>query len=80
MTIDAREELENASDSILRNNESDSTEKHERDLQKLKQEELIISTVRGMTIDGREEEENAEDSILRNNESDSIETDERDLQ
>jgi hypothetical protein len=37
MTIDAREELENASDSILRNNEHDSIETDERDLQQLKQ-------------------------------------------
>jgi hypothetical protein len=80
MTMEAREELENASDSILRNNESDSIETDERDLQPRKQEEPIISTVHGMTIDAREELENASDSILRNNESDSIETDERDLQ
>jgi hypothetical protein len=59
MTIDGREEEENAEDSILRNNESDSIETEERDLQTLKQEEPIISTVRGMTIDGREERENA---------------------
>jgi hypothetical protein len=59
MTIDGREELENAEDSILRNNESDSKETDERELQPRKQEELIISTVRGMTIDGREELENA---------------------
>jgi hypothetical protein len=71
---------ENASDSILRNNESASIDTDERDLQPLKQEEPIISTVRGMTIDGREDLENAFDSILRNNESDSIKTDERDWQ
>jgi hypothetical protein len=65
---------ENASDSICRNNESDSIETDERDLQELKQEELIISTARGMMIDGREELENAEDSILRNNDPDSIKT------
>jgi hypothetical protein len=50
---------EKASDSILRNDESDSIEADEKDSQKLKQEEPIIPTVRGMTIDGREELENA---------------------
>jgi hypothetical protein len=50
---------ENASDSILRNSEPDSIKTDERDLQSLKQEEPIISTVRGMTIDGREELEKA---------------------
>jgi hypothetical protein len=39
---------ENAEDSILRNPESDSIETDERDLQKLKQEEPRILTVRGM--------------------------------
>jgi hypothetical protein len=38
----------NAEDSILRNNEPDSIETDERDLQPLKQEEPIISTVCGM--------------------------------
>jgi hypothetical protein len=71
---------ENAFDSISRNNEPDSIKTDERDLQQVKQDKPIISTVRGMTIDGREELENAEDSILRNNEPDSIKTDERDLQ
>jgi hypothetical protein len=33
MTIDGREELENAEDSILRNNEPDSKETDERDSQ-----------------------------------------------
>jgi hypothetical protein len=70
---------ENASDSICRDNESDLIETDERRLQPRKQEELIISTVRGMTIDGREDLENSSDSILRNNESDSIKTDEKDL-
>jgi hypothetical protein len=51
MTIDGREELENVFDSILRNNESDSIETDERDSQERKQEEPIISTVRGMTMD-----------------------------
>jgi hypothetical protein len=49
-------------------------------LQELKQDEPIISTVRGMTIEGREEPEKAKDSILRNNEPDSIKIDKRDLQ
>jgi hypothetical protein len=80
MTIDGREELKNAEDSILRNNEPDSIKTDERDLQPWKQEEPIISTVRGMTMDGREKLENAHGSILRNNEPDSIKTDERDLQ
>jgi hypothetical protein len=71
---------ENTSNSILRNNEPDSMETDEKDLQPRKQEEPIISTVRGMTIAAKEEKTNAEDSILRNNEPDSIETDERDLQ
>jgi hypothetical protein len=54
MTIDGREELENVFDSILRNNESDSIETDERKLQPWKQEEPIISTVRGMkTISSR---------------------------
>jgi hypothetical protein len=44
----------------------------------MKQEEPIISTVRGIMRDGREELKNAEDSILRNNEPDSKKTDERD--
>jgi hypothetical protein len=48
MTMDGREELENAEGSILRNNEPDSIETDEMDLQRLKQEEPIISTVRGM--------------------------------
>jgi hypothetical protein len=78
MTIDVKEELENAKGSILRNNEPDSMETDERDLQPRKQEEPIISTIRGMMIDTREESENAEDSILRNNEPDSIKIDERD--
>jgi hypothetical protein len=39
MTMDGREELKNASGSILRNNESDSIKTDERDLQPLKQEE-----------------------------------------
>jgi hypothetical protein len=56
---------ENASDSILRNNESDSIETDERDSQKRKQEEPIISTVRGMTIDGREEKQNGLDRLAR---------------
>jgi hypothetical protein len=68
---------ENAEDSILRNNESDSIKTDERDLQTRKQEEPIISTVRGMTIDVREDSENAENSILCNNESYLIKTDER---
>jgi hypothetical protein len=80
MTIDGREEKENASDSILRNNEPDSIEIDEKDLQSLKQSEPIISTVRGMTMDGREELENVLRSILRNNEPDSMKIDERDLQ
>jgi uncharacterized protein (UPF0218 family) len=80
MTMDAREELENASGSILRNNEPDSVKTDERELQERKQPEPIISTVRGMTMDVREELKNASGSILRNNEPDSIETDERDLQ
>jgi hypothetical protein len=42
MTIDGREELENAENSILRNNESDLIETEERDLKKLKQEKPII--------------------------------------
>jgi hypothetical protein len=46
MTIDWTEELENAEDSILRNNEHDSMKTDERELQPLKQEEPIISTVR----------------------------------
>jgi hypothetical protein len=61
--------LENAEDSILRNNEPDSIKTDERDLQELKQEKPIISTVCGMTMEAREESRNAEDSILRNNES-----------
>jgi hypothetical protein len=59
MTMDGREELENASGSIFRNNESDSIETDERDSQSAKQEEPIISTIRGMTMDAREELENA---------------------
>jgi hypothetical protein len=51
--------------SIRRNNELDSIETDERDLQELKQEEPIISTVRGMTIDRSEELENASDRIAR---------------
>jgi hypothetical protein len=78
--MEAKEELQNAEDSILRNNESDSIETDERELQQLKQEEPIISTVRGLTMEAREEKENASDSILRNNEPDFIETDERELQ
>jgi hypothetical protein len=80
MTMDGREERENAEESILRNNDPDSIEIDERDSQPRKQEEPIISTFRGMTIDGREELQNAEDSILRNHQSDSMKTDERDLQ
>jgi hypothetical protein len=54
MTIDGRKELENASVSILRNNEPDSIKTDERKLQPLKQEEPIISTVCGMqTISSR---------------------------
>jgi hypothetical protein len=56
---------ENALGSILRNNESDSIETDERDPQQVKQEEPIISTVRGMTIDEREELKNAVDRIAR---------------
>jgi hypothetical protein len=56
---------QNASDSILRNNESDSIKSDERDLQQLKQEEPRISTVRGITIEVREERENALDRIAR---------------
>jgi hypothetical protein len=55
----------NASDSILRKNESDSIETDERDLQKLKQEESTIATVRGMKMNAREELENASDAIAR---------------
>jgi hypothetical protein len=51
MTIDVREEKENVSDSILRNNESDSIEIDERDLQEWKQEEPIISIVRRIAND-----------------------------
>jgi methylase of polypeptide subunit release factors len=65
MTIDGREELENAENSILRNNESDLIETDERDLQKLKQEEPIFSIVRGMTMDEGEEPKNALDRIAR---------------
>jgi hypothetical protein len=50
---------ENASDSIRRNNESDSIEIDESDSQLEKQPELRISTVRGMAMDVREEKENA---------------------
>jgi hypothetical protein len=56
---------ENVDDSILRKNESDSIETDERDLQLRKQEEPIISTVRGMTIDEREESENDLNRISR---------------
>jgi hypothetical protein len=80
MTIDEREQLQKAKDSILRKKELDLIETDERDLQEQKQQEPIISIVRGMTIDGREEPRNAFDSILRNNEPGSIKTDERDLQ
>jgi hypothetical protein len=59
MTSNGREEKENAKDSILRNHEPDSIKTDEKQLQELKQEELIISTVRGMTIEGREEPEKA---------------------
>jgi hypothetical protein len=41
---------ENASDSIFRNDESDSIEIDESDLQSLKQDEPRISTVHGMRI------------------------------
>jgi hypothetical protein len=56
---------ENASDSILRNDEPDSIKTDVRDLQELKQEEPIISTVRGTTIDGRDERPQALDRIAR---------------
>jgi hypothetical protein len=59
MIIDGSEELENAKDSILRHNEPDYIKTDERNVQSLKQEEPIISTVRGMTISRREEMENA---------------------
>jgi hypothetical protein len=65
MTMDGREELENAEDSIVRNKEPDSIKTDERDLQEMKQPEPIISTVSGMTIDGREEKENVLDRITR---------------
>jgi hypothetical protein len=68
MTIDGREELENARDSMSRNNDTDSIETSQSDSQAEKHDEPKISTVRGMTIDRREELENAEGSILRNNE------------
>jgi hypothetical protein len=55
----------NVSDSIQRNNESDSNKTDESDPQPLKQEEPRISTVRGMTMDRREELENASDLIAR---------------
>jgi hypothetical protein len=80
MTMDGREELANAYDSILRNNEPDWIKTDERDLQPLKQKEPRISTVRRMTMEVREELENAFASILRNNEHDSIKTNERDSQ
>jgi hypothetical protein len=80
MTVEVREDQENANDSIRLNNDPDSIEIDESDLQRLKQDEPRTSTLRGITMDGREEPENAEDSIRRNNESDSIETGESDPQ
>jgi hypothetical protein len=80
MTMDRREELENASGSILRNNEPDSIKTDEKELQPRKQAAPSISTLRGMTMDEREELENASGSILRNNEPDSIKIDEKVLQ
>jgi hypothetical protein len=45
MMMDGREELKNAEDSILRNNESDSIKTEEMDSQLRKEEEPIISAV-----------------------------------
>jgi hypothetical protein len=56
---------ENAFDSIRRNDELDSINTDERDVQSSKQEELIISTVRGMMMDTRGESENASILIAR---------------
>jgi hypothetical protein len=65
MTIDGREEWENAEDSILRNNESGSINIDESDLQWLKQAGLIISTVRRIRMEVPEQRGNAFGPIAR---------------
>jgi hypothetical protein len=55
----------NASDSILHNNEPNSMKTDETYPQPEKQEEPIISTVRGMMINARDQQENALDRIAR---------------
>jgi hypothetical protein len=65
MTRRAREEKENARDSIHWNDESNSIEIDGSNPQSLKQEEPRISIVRGITMDAREELKNACDPIVR---------------
>jgi hypothetical protein len=79
-TIDCKEQLENASDSIRFSCESDSNEIDESELHEAKQLEQRVSTFRGIMIDFNEQYENAEDSIRLSCEFGANETDENKLQ
>jgi hypothetical protein len=78
--IDVIDELENASDSIRVNEQSDSKMISESDLQYEKQSDPRISTCLGIRIDVIDEEANAYDSIRVNEQSDSKIISESDLQ